>query len=204
MRGDFQAQPGEGILPAFRAAQSAAQALQPRAGTGSYLAQTPLGFAISGSSRGRSYNHPWKPSLVPGGGASQISLARGLVDTFTPTIRVGKTGPSVPMTGLPGMARPMLKLLEADTAAAEDGSESWVCVEVHPGEDGRLTKESLIEIVHRDAPLSFDPAVGRCPLVHVLWRGGRAMQAMAIAMFNLRYYRTSPAEGQGVAQHFFF
>jgi hypothetical protein len=111
---------------------------------------------------------------------------------------------SVPMSGDPssGRAQPALPL---DPSVADPATlESWACLEVTPKSNGTLDNTCLIQIVHRNSPFSTNPLIGRQPLALILWTANQKPgQIFDQTWFNLRYYRTTPAPGAGVAQHFF-
>ncbi len=160
-------------------------------GTGVMLAANALGIGLSVRARSGSRNHPFYPLL----GVRTLKLSRGLVDgLYEP--KIGK----VPMSGDADHAAPALRL---DPKEANEHGESWACLEVEPNAAGELTKDSRIEIVHTNAPVSRKKAVGRCPLVQILWRDGRPTRAFAIVMFNLRYVRVLPPPTGGVVSHLF-
>lgn len=197
----IKAEPGAEIQPAFQAAKATAMALQPRPGANALLSQTPYGYVISGKPQSGRFAHPFKSSLQ-GGKVGFVRVAKGLVDIFEPVIRVD--GKKVPLSGDATHLTPVLKLTPLDGEARSDGSvETWVCVEVTPDEDGAVSKESLIEVVHRDSPKSNDPDVGRHPLALILWAKKEPRKLFQITYFNLRYYRTNPPEGAGIPHHFF-
>ena len=81
--------------------------------------------------------------------------------------------------------------------------QSWACVEVAPRADGTLDPRVPPTVAHRNAPTSTDPAVGRHPLALILWQAGTPSRVFEVTYFNLRYVRTTPGPGRGVAQHFF-
>lgn len=185
---------------------------RPQPGVNSRLASTPFGFVISGApSGGASFAHPWQPALVGRDGvrlAKGVILSDGLNAGYEPTIT--EAGKVLPISGdaAKKLPQPTLRL---DRAVANDQLESWICVEVTPLKDGKLSdakgalaKGVLIEVVHRDAPTLRGKDTGRHPLALVTWSTKGPARIWPITFFNLRYHRTTPAPGRGAAQHLFF
>lgn len=184
---------------------------RPQPGVNTLLASTPFGFVISGApSGGQSFAHAWKPSLV---GKDGVRLAKGVIFSengfaFEPAITEG--GKAVPISGDAArkLRAPTLRL---DRAIATKQLESWVCVEVMPAKDGTLCdalgallEGVTIEVVHRNAPGLAGEATGRHPLALIVWGASGPARIWPIAMFHLRYHRTTPAPGKGVAKHLFY
>lgn len=184
---------------------------RPQPGVNSLLASTPFGFVISGvPSGGASFAHPWKPSLV---GRDGVRLAKGVLIAesgggFEPTITEG--GKATPISGdaVKKLAQPTLRLARAVATAQ---LESWICIEVTPAKDGTLADKTgalakgvVIEVVHRDAPTLTGKDTGRHPLALIVWSASGPARVWPITFFNLRYHRTTPAPGQGAAQHLFY
>lgn len=189
----------------------ASPAPRPQPGVNSLLASTPFGFVISGlPASGASFAHPWQPSLV---GRDGVRLAKGIVIAesgggLEPTITEG--GKVIPISGdaVKKLAPPTLRL---DRALANAALESWVCLEVTPAKDGTLVdakgalKEGVkIEVVHASAPTLTGKDTGRHPLALIVWGKSGPARIWPITFFNLRYHRTTPAPGQGAAQHLFY
>lgn len=166
--------------------------MMPRPGTGTRLTIAGSDFIYSAKPASASFAHPFRPALGGGG----VRLARGLVEFREPTIKGVKIG------GEQGKAQPVLKL---DAATANAKGESWVCVELHPDDHGAIPADSEIEIVHSRQTGSVEKDRALCPLVMILWRNRRPVQAFAIVHFNLRYARVLPPGGAiGAVRHVFY
>jgi hypothetical protein len=163
---------------------------QPRPGAGTRITVNSLGTSYSANSGGATYAHRFRPSLGPKG----VQLSLGLVNGRPATIK------GVPIGGGPGVPQPTLTL---DPTVANANGESWVCVEVHPDDNGELPLDSPIEIVHTNQIRSLDPKLGRGELCMVLWKDKRPFRVVAIAMFHLRYARVLPPAGGGAVRHLF-
>ena len=185
---------------------------KPQPGANSLLASTPFGFVISGvPSGGTSFAHPWRPSLVGRDGvrlAKGVVLSDGLAAGYEPVITEG--GKATPISGDAAKRLPP-PTLRLERAVATAQLESWVCVEVTPAKDGTLSdakgalaKGVKIEVVHRNAPTLRGHDTGRHPLALIVWSASGPSRIFPITMFNLRYHRTTPAPGQGAAQHLFY
>jgi hypothetical protein len=185
---------------------------RPQPGTNSLLASTPFGFVISGApSGGASFAHPWMPSLVGKDGvrlAKGVVMSDGLAAGFEPVITEG--GKEIPISGdaVKKLPQPTLRLA---SSVATEQLESWVCLEVTPAEDGKLADAKgaplagvKIEVVHRNAPTLTGKPTGRHPLALIVWSASGPARIWPITFFNLRYHRTSPAPGHGLAQHLFY
>lgn len=189
-----QAAPGSG---SNLTAQGGRGIGRPMPGTGTRLRSNAAGFAYSVPQQGGSFPHPFRPAL----GTNAVSFARGVVDgIYTPTIK------GVPISGDPSTGRvPMLPL---EFSAANAQGESWCCLEITGiNAQGKVDKNSKIEVVHTGQPISNDPAVGRGrggTLCMILWRDKQALQAYEIAYFNLRYQRVTLGQNQGPPEHLFF
>jgi hypothetical protein len=169
----------------------------PRMGAGTRLTSNYLGYVISASSGGETFDHPWRPAL----GGGRLTLRPGTVGSlggdgvYEPKIKVG--GALVPMSGDERHGVPALVL---EPGVANAAGESWAVLEVEPDSKGELVKKSRIEIVHTATPFSHTPTLGRHPLVQILWRNRRPFHVLAITHFNLRYVRKVDPIG---TRHFF-
>ncbi len=166
----------------------------PMPGTGLRLSVNQLGLSLAAAAQGASYPHPFRPMLVPAG----VSLQRGLVENREPTIN------GVPIGGdaAQGTRPPVLKL---DVADVNDNGESWVCVELTLDEKGEVPEtDAKVVITHTKQPRSLDVRLARGPLVMLLWRDRRPVDALAIVHFNLRYARVLPPAGAGGVRHVFY
>ncbi len=179
-------------LPYLFAAEdtSGAHDLRPQPGRGTRLTINSLGQCVSVATPAASFAHPFTPSLA----TKSISFSKGLVDSFEPTIK------KIPISGADGVPQPALLL---DPKNANANGESWACLEVEPNDQGVLTKDSRLEVVESNNPVSIDPKVGRVALALIVWRNQRPYRAFPIVYFNLRYQRVLPAAGDGAARHFF-
>jgi len=153
-------------------------------GNGTLLTASALGFAYTGRRRGGTYPHPFKPALGP----MECSFSRGLVDIYEPKIR-----------GVKISEGPALRL---DAKLANDDGESWCCIEVEPNEFGQADKNSRLEMVHTDQPVSIEAKVGRCAVAMILWREGQPIAVHEILYFNVRYKRVE--QRAGPPMHLFF
>jgi hypothetical protein len=201
------------ILPLPHKEQPHAASPRPQPGVNSRLASTPFGFVISGvPSGGASFSHPWSPSLVGKDGArlsKGIVIGDNLNAGYEPTITTG--GSAVPISGnaAKGIPQPTLRL---DRTVANANLESWICLEVTPAANGTLAdttgalaKGVVIAVVHRNAPTLTGQATGRLPLALVAWSANSGPSRIwPVQFFNVRYHRTTPAPGQGSAQHLFY
>lgn len=189
----LEVRPGDEVLPAWEEMKRAVRALRLLPGTGVQLTDTPLGTAISASAAAASFSHPFTPALS----GNVLTFSKGLVNNVEPEIggtRIsGDAGSGTPAPGL------VLDGAEMDAKTLQ----SWACVEVAPRADGTLDPEVAPVVAHRSAPTSADPALGRHPLVLILWQAGAPSRAVEVTYFNLRYVRRTPGAGQGLAQHFF-
>jgi hypothetical protein len=149
-----------------------------RPGVGARLTSNELGQSLDFTAPGASYPHPWRPSLSRAG----VRLTRGLIN--------GQWEPVINGVKLSARTQPVLAL---KPELATDAGESWVCVEVEPDALGEITKDSRVEIVHRNQPRSLDPQIGCEALVQILWRGRTPLAAFELVHFNLRYTRVLPA-----------
>ena len=173
-----------------RGSKPLAAAPLPRPGAGTRLTANELGFAYSVPPAGRSFNHPFRPTLTAAG----VLLRFGLVEFTEP--RIG----DVPISGA-GAAAPALKL---DAKTATKNGESWVCVELTLDDAGGLLAEKFPQIVHTGAPVSRSLTLARAPLALVVWRQGKPWRAVPFAHFHLRYQRVLPPPGFGLVRHLFF
>jgi hypothetical protein len=161
-------------------------------GAGTLLTANAAGTSVSAAPAKRSrFRHPWRPTFSAAG----AKLSLGLVEGFPATIG------GVPMAGDERHAQPTLAL---KAAVANDAGESWICVEVEPAANHRMERESPRRIVHVGDPRSPSDAVGRCPLVLILWRNRRLWRSHQIVHFDLRYQRVPAPQGTSVARHLFF
>lgn len=182
-----------GHVLAERWRQATAEPIRLRPGAGLNLYSSPLGDSLSVQSTGRTFAHPFKPSLpIPGGPQRGLSMtfARGLVDIWEPTVNGKKIS-----TGEP------LPIARAD--ANKDG-ESWACIELTPAADGTTDAKSLPHMVHTSQPLSGDPNVARFPVALILWgNSATPLGVHEIAFFNVRYKRVTKP-GVKPAFHLFY
>ena len=188
---DLEVRPGDEVLPAWEEMRRAVLALRLVQGTGIRLTESELGTVISAEDGGASFSHPFTPALSGTG----IYFSKGLVNGVEPVIN------GVPISGDAVKGQPLLALEVAQMDAVT--LSSWACVEVTPKTDGSLDPKAPPVVVHRNTPVSNDPALGRHPLALVLWQNGAPARVFEVTYFNLRYYRTTPAPGQGLARHFF-
>lgn len=182
----LEAQPGDEVRAAWEEMKRAVRALRLLQGTGIRLTETAMGTTISAEGGTASFAHPFTPALS----GSSMTFSRGLVNGMEPVIS------GAPISEGPALA---LEVAQMDVKT----QQSWACVEVSPREDGTLDPRVPPVVAHRNAPTSTDPALGRHPLALILWQAGTPSRAFEMTYFNLRYVRTNPVAGQGVAQHFF-
>lgn len=157
----------------------------PQFAKGTLLTSNAAGFGYEGApGAGQQFGHPWKPFLS----ARTLQLSRGLVETFTPKI---------------GEKRMDETVLELKADVANELGESWAVLEVEPDAQGKLTKDSRIEIVHTKETVSLEEKIGRAPLTLILWRDQRPFRAIPVVHFNLKYHRVIPAPGGGPVRHLF-
>ncbi len=156
------------------------------------LTSNALGWSYSAVNAPASFAHPFRPAL----GGKGVRLARGLVEFREPTIEGVKIG------GEPGKSQPVLKLKHD---VANTAGESWVCVELHPDDDGAIPAKSEVEIIHTKETGSVEKDRALCPLVMILWSKRQPVKAFAIVHFNLRYARVLPPGGAiGAVRHVFY
>ena len=189
----LEARPGDEIRPAWEEMKRAVKALRLLQGRGIQLMDTPQGTAVSAANGAGNFAHPFAAALS----GSTMTFSKGLLNGLEPVI--GGT----PVSGNPddGTPAPALTL----DPAQMDGAtlQSWACVEVSPKADGTLDPAVPPVVVHRSTPTSTNPALGRHPLALILWQAGRPSRVFEVTYFNLRYVRTTPGAGRGLAQHFF-
>lgn len=195
------AQSGDEIANAAKMAAREESALRPQPGCGTRLAKTPLGFSYSTPQRNGRFPHPFRPFLGPQG----LTLTRGLVIA---DLGIEPTIGGVKISGEAKKAQPRLKLDAADLGPDWDGAESWAVVEVTPTIDATgaatFTEETPVVVKHSARPTRSGALSGTHPLALILWESGRAVRAVAITMFHLRYYfQAAPADGVGGPKHFF-
>jgi len=192
----IEARAGDPVLPAWDAMKRAVRSLRLIQGGGVRLAYGAEGTAISAEDGGASFSHPFTVSVSGNG----VTVSKGLVGNIEPVIN----GAPVSGDANSGQGQPTLAISAGQMDAAT--LQSWVCVEVRPKGDGTLDPNAPPTITHGAMPTSTDPTVGRCPLALLLWASNGAAgpsQVYQVTYFNLRYERTNPGAGQGVAQHFF-
>jgi len=155
-------------------------------GTGIRATVRDFGVAFSVETVNPAFPHPWKPRI----GNGTLSLARGLVDVFTPTIAGRK------------MTDPRAEL-RLDPAKVNKNGESFIVLEVEPNALGKLDAQSRVEIVQDKDPDLHSDKIGRQPLAVVIFKGRSPVRAFAVAMFNLRYFFVPAVPGSGRARHLF-
>lgn len=178
--------------------QSAGRQSPVRPGSNSLITRTPFGTVINGRPHASAFGHPFQPFLS----GTSIRFSAGYVNSeFVPIIRT-KEGKNVPMTGDDKNAAPALDL--DPKIVNQTLQQSWACLEVTPNNDGSLDKKSLVQIVHRNAPTSVDPKVGRQALALITWANNVPQRVYAQIWFNLKYARTTPQTvGNGIPRHLF-
>jgi hypothetical protein len=174
-----------------------------RPAEGTRITANALGRSVGNAGPSVDWNHPWRPFL---GGrsltftlASVQSLATSL--PIEPTIK--SNGKQLPMSGQTGTVPTPLAL---DPSVASKDGISYAALEVHPDPtSGELTKDSLVQIVHTNNPVSLLTGVGLCAITLILWSQGQPIQALPLVHFNLRYLRVMPATGNtaGAPKHLF-
>lgn len=155
-----------------------------------------IGFAVSASRGGARFGHPWKPLL----GVLSLQFSLGLVTgnvVLVPKIKVGGSLVSMGADPAPRLA------LDPEKRNEKTGT-SFAVLEVVPGADGKLTKDSRVEIVHSgDDAASTDPLLGRKPIAIILWRDRQPFRVFPLVHFHLEYQRVLPPAGGGVVRHYF-
>jgi hypothetical protein len=161
------------------------------------MTSNPLGMCLNGSSGGADYSHPF-PVYVSAGRAR---VGRGLILCETAVEPLIGT---VPIGGDKKSPTPSLKL---DPALVNERKESWVCVEVTPDQNGKVTDPegklltgAKVEVVQRSGPYVTTGRTGRAPLALISFVG-KAPQAYQIAMFHFRYETAQSPNGQ--RRHYF-
>ena len=187
------------IAPASQGASVAPQGEAPlRVGAGALLGKNALGTWIAAPQGGADFSHPFTVTVA--GDVAWVS--RGVIvaeRAIEP--RIGR----VPIGGTDSEPMPMLKLSITKSTAQK---ESWVCVEVTPTEEGKLTDEEgallpgvVVEVVQRDAPSVMAGKTGRAPLALLSYEDPGAPRVWQVAMFHFRYETVQAAEGP--RRHYF-
>jgi hypothetical protein len=174
-----------------------------RPSDGDQIIVNDLGRSVKNPQPRISWNHPWRPFL--GGQSITFTLAAvsslALSLPIEPTIK--SNGKQLPMSGQTGTVPTPLAL---DPSVASKDGISYAALEVHPDPTtGELTKDSLVQIVHTNHPVSLLTGVGLCAITLILWSQGQPIQALPLVHFNLRYLRVMPATGNtsGAPKHLF-
>jgi len=174
-----------------------------RPGVATRLTVNALGHSTGAPPAGPTFNHPFRAAL----GSASITFRLGTVQSLAgfgpiePRIKVN--GQLVPMSGKDGNT-PAPLALSASVATA-DGI-SWAVLEVSPDPNtGELTKDSLVQIVHTNNPVSHSRTLGRCAIAMILWQARHPLRVLPIVHFNLRYFRILASAGAptGAPKHLF-
>lgn len=168
-----------------------------RPGANLRLGRNRLGAWFDGPGSTGDWRHPW---LVTVSGKS-VRVAPGLL--LAETAVEPRINGAV-LSGGPGGQVPVLTL---DDGAINLSDESYVCLEVTPTAEGKLTDQDgtlldavRIEVVERPSPYLHSGDVGRTPLA-MIFHGAGTPRVTQVAMFHLRY-ETNQAEGQQ-RRHYF-
>lgn len=164
-----------------------------RAGASVRIGSNALGIWVEGPSGGADFSHPF--TVLYGGGVARVSKGLILGDVAVEP-RIG----DVPISGDDERPAPTLAI---DPALVNERGESWVCVEVTPDAEGKLSgKTAKIEVVQRDHPIVTLGGTGRAPLAMLIFRAGsESARVLQIAMFHFRYATSQPATSRRA--HFF-
>lgn len=183
------------VAPSQPAPASGEPPLRPAGGT--LMGRNPLGMWVDAPRSSADFRHPWLVNVS--GGQARVGKGYVIAESAVEPV-IGK----VPISGAEGVRPPSLKIDEAKLTGA---GETWVCVEVTPGKDGKLTDKegkllegAKVEVVQAAYPFATDGPKGRAPLALLVQRG-RAWEVFQIAMFHLRYQTSQPADGP--RRHFF-
>lgn len=165
-------------------------------GPGVRLTTTERGTIISYDGLAASYQGPFHPTLSAG----DVFVSPGFVNGFEP--KIGK----IPLSGGEKHEEPRLTL---DPAVLEPNADrTWISIEVEVDDDGRMTEETRLEIVHRPDNATRDNRdgveIGVQPIALVIWAGKQPSRVLPVVHHNLAYARTFPAPGDGVPRHFFW
>lgn len=187
------------IARASQGASVAPQGEAPlRVGAGALLGRNALGTWIAAPQGGADFSHPFTVTVA--GDVAWVS--RGVIvaeRAIEP--RIGR----VPIGGTDSEPQPVVKLSITKSTAQK---ESWVCVEVTPTAEGKLTDEEgallpgvVVEVVQRDAPSVMAGKTGRAPLALLSYEDPGAPRVWQVAMFHFRYETVQAAEGP--RRHYF-
>lgn len=155
-----------------------------------------LGMWLDVQTNGSDFRHPWMVTAF----IKRVRVGSGLI------LAEAGIEPTIEGVPLSGTATEPVPTLALDDANISPTLESYVCVEVTPGEGGKvadgegLVGAAKVEVVHRAEPYLTTGPTGRAPLA-LIFHGGVTPRVVQIAMFHFRYETNQPADGP--RRHFF-